>query len=533
MPKRALVVVSLSAMLVVVTGCWPMPNRIAVGPDGLLALSMPDETSGSYEALPQRGHIWLLDTVTGRVQTVIAEGENLSWATFSPNGQELLYVESPPIDPHQILTGKLSHPWKLMLLDRRSGTLTELVSADHGFLWAPTFSPDGRKIAYYRGDGEDRLGLYIFDRDGGGERLLKLMQDAHGLYYAPYGPGPLWTPDGQWLFVFGIEEIFPERTLPSQLTPQTARIFAGYLAMASVECTCEQRVLRGFFPLLPVPLSLIASPDGQKLYVNGYDRTFSVEASERVNLYEVTRETGEQATLYDKGGIALAPALSPEGEQLLFTVIVPAETPKADLYLLNLLGMAPARPLTDDGRSGFGFWLSDQAIGFVRLRESEALGGEIWTRDLSTHEERNLSVLLGVQSSLVRLSRETKVYKEKLAAAEQALGQLEQQIRALHDAVTVFSQKLDAVQTQGFEMGNRTEQRLAELSQQIALLLADMSAVKGQISGVETALQAANARPALSVWELVLALLIAVIVIVWLIRRALQSLAQQLAFPPQ
>jgi len=515
-----------------------MPNRISVSPDGLLALTVPNKTDGFYEALPQAGQVWLIDSKTGRVQTVLAEGENLSWATFSPDGNELLFVEGPSVDPQQILTGKLSHPWRLLLFDRRSNTQTELLSGDHGFIWAPTFSPDGRKIAFYkfyRSHVGDHLNLHIFDRDSRQEKLLKPVQDKDGIYYAPYGPGPLWTPDSQGVFAFHIEKILPEEALPTpqEITPQTVRVFAGRLTVLSIDCGCESSILRGFFPLLPVPLFLVASPDGQKLYGNGYDQTFSISPTERVNLYEITIETGEQVALYDGGGIALAPALSPDGERLLFTVISPEEPPKADLYLLDLASARPARKLTDDGRSGFGFWLSLDEIGFLRLKGTEALRGEIWMRNLSTHEERNLSVLLGVQGSLAQLSQETKPYEKSVERVERQLTALNDAVAALPGAVTALSQRLDAVQTQSLEIKDYADRRLSELAQQIGALMADMSAVKTQLSGVESEVKTLSVRPALSLWQLAIALLVAVIVIVWLIRRALHTLAQQLVFPPQ
>jgi uncharacterized protein YigA (DUF484 family) len=105
---------------------------------------------------------------------------------------------------------------------------------------------------------------------------------------------------------------------------------------------------------------------------------------------------------------------------------------------------------------------------------------------------------------------------------QQALESVERQLQALGETIAELSRKLDAVQTQSAEMNNQTHQKLSELTQQIGALMADMSAVKTQLSG-----------PALSLWQLAFALLIAVIVIVWLIRRALHTLAQQLAFPPQ
>ncbi len=504
-----------------------MPNTISVSPDGLIALTMSDQTDGSYEALPQSGHIWLIDS-TGRVQTVLTEGENLSWATFSPDGSELLYVEGPSVDPQQILTGTLSYPWRLMLFRRYDGTSTELLRGDRGFLWGLSFSPNGRTIAYYRGDGENRLELYIFDRDVRQEKLLKLVQDGDGLYYAPYGPRPVWTPDGQGIFVLRVEQILPQEPLPrpEEITPQTVRVFAGSVSVVSIACGCEQRIARGFFPLLPAPLSLAASLDGQRLYLTGYDRTFSISATERVNLYEISLETGEQATLYDQGGIVVAPALSPDGERLVFTVVTPGRPPQADLYLAHLTSLAPPRKLTDDGRSGFGFWLSGEEIGFLKLTEGETLRGEIWVKNLSTNEERNLSALLAVQSSVPTLLSEVRAYQA-------TLDQVQHQLRTVNESIATFFQRLDAVQTQSLELTHQITQRFDEVGKQLGVLSADMSAVKAQIAGVETEVKALSARPALSLWQVVFALLIAVIAIVVLIRRALHGLAQQLAFPPQ
>ncbi len=525
MSHRGLTCLFVFLLSVMLAGCWPVPNRISVSPDGVIALTMPDHTDGLYEAFPRSGRIWLIDALTGHVQTVLTEGENLSWATFSPDGQELLYVDGPPLDPQGILSAAPSQPWRLMLFQRRTETHTELLRGDYGSLWGLTFSPDGRKIAYYRSDGGN-LWLSLFDRETREERQLKLMRDRNKISYVPYEPGPLWTPDGQGVFVLGVERILPEDS-------ETVRIVEGHIALVSLACGCEQRIVKGFFPLLPVPFFLIASPDGTKLYFNGYDRTFSVSAQERVNLYEVTRETGEQATLYDSGGIVVAPALSPDGGRLLFTVITPEETPKADLYLLDLASARPARKLTDDGRSGFGFWISRERVGYLRSTEPGVPKGEIWMRDLSTGEDHNLSMLLGVQRPVVQLIRDNKRYREELTATRQTLDSVERQLQILGETMAELSRKLDAAQTQSAEMNDQTNQKLSDLAQQIGALMADMSAVKTQLSGVESEVKTLSARPTLSLWQGAIALLIAVIVIVWLIRRALHTLAQQLAFPPQ
>jgi Tol biopolymer transport system component len=551
MRKRSLTGLLAVALMVLLAGCWPMPNRISVSPDGLIALTMPDGTDGLYKAFPVSGHIWLVDPATGRAQTILTAGENLSWATFSPDGHELLYIEGPSIDLQQILSQErtLSHPWRLMLFHRQNSTQTELLTGDHGFIWGPTFSPDGRKIAYYRGDGENRLGLYIFDRNTQQEKVLKLMQDAQGVYYAPYGPGPLWAPDGEWLFVIRVEEILPHPVLPRphEITPETVRIFSGRLGTASIDCGCEQTILRGFFPLLPTPLYVIASRDGQRLYMNGYDQTFSISAQQTAHLYEVTLETGDQAALYDEEGIALAPVLSPDEGHLVFTVISPEKTPKADLYLLNLRSLAPPRRLTDDGRSGFAFWVSDRDLGFLRLANTDTPSGEIWIKNLDTGQERNLSPLLSAQQSvtnlsvqLAKLSKEKQAYQDEIAASRQTLERVQHQLQILteqmaplSDTLEGLSHRLDAVQTQSLEMSDQANQRLTEMTQQINVLLADVGTLTAQITELETGVKAGRARSALSLWELVIALLVAAVFIIWMIRRALGTLTQQLAFPPQ
>lgn len=529
--------VLLCGVLFIATGCWPLPNRISEGPDGLVALSIAAKgTDGLYEAFPHQGQIWLVDTKTGRVQTVLTGEENLSWATFSPDGNELLYVESPSIEPKQILARKLSYPWRLVLWDRQRNTRTELLAGDNGFIWAPTFSPDGRKIAFYKfyhSHIGDHLNLHIFDRDSGQEKLLKPVQDRDRIYYMPYGPGPLWTPDGHGIFIFRVEHMLPEETLPEEITPETTRVFAGSIAVVDIWCGCEHGIAQGVFPFLPVPLFLAVSSDGSKLYVNGYDQIFSIDHKERVNLYEITVETGQQRALYDGGGLALAPALSPDGDRLLFTVITVEEPLKANLYLLDLTASAPARQLTDDGRSGFGFWLSPDEIAFLRLQGNAAPRGEVWVKTLSTAEERNLSTLLAVQSHLVQLTLETTAWEKSLEQIEHQLVTLNDAVAALSRATMALSEKVDALQTQSTERADRADQQRAKLGQDISALMADISALKARLSEIETKINTLSARPALSLVHLAIALLIAVIVIVVLVRRAVHSLAQQIALPPQ
>jgi Tol biopolymer transport system component len=62
---------------------------------------------------------------------------------------------------------------------------------------APTFSPDGKQIAYLRGDPEaTRLNVLIANADGSGEKLLKALDDWNNLL-VPVS----WSPDGKTVVV--------------------------------------------------------------------------------------------------------------------------------------------------------------------------------------------------------------------------------------------------------------------------------------------------------------------------------------------
>ncbi len=156
------------------------------------------------------------------------------------------------------------------------GTLRQLTfTGDAG---VPCWSPDGRHIAFMRGDGQ---GLYVMPATGGAAR--KLECDILGL--VPWG----WTSDGNGVLAHGVA--------PGQSHPQIVRLdlYGG-----------PSRILaeNAYFPA--------QSPDGRTLaYVNSRDRTVSL----------MDLQNGSTSVLVspeDEGIAVYKPKWLPDGQSLTY-----------------------------------------------------------------------------------------------------------------------------------------------------------------------------------------------------------------------
>jgi hypothetical protein len=144
---------------------------------------------------PANLHIWprradrealfVLDADGTETQVTDTVEGGFNDASISPDGTQVVYERG-------IGSGGDPHPYRLEVATVGSGPPAVLLSSDEGHLEAPTFSPDGGRIAYFDGGGDHENSLWIMDTDGTNRRKVAGGDWGHV-------DGLVWSPDGERL----------------------------------------------------------------------------------------------------------------------------------------------------------------------------------------------------------------------------------------------------------------------------------------------------------------------------------------------
>ncbi|MEA3441552.1 MAG: S9 family peptidase [Chloroflexota bacterium] len=160
-----------------------------------------------YGYLPkERTHIWVINARTGKGQQitdhVVYDEVNPTW---SSDGELIAFVSNRSEDPDFNRAGD-----GLYIIPAEGGELRE-INAPIGNKTLPSFSPDGRWIAYYAQEGEGQWfrnrGLWVVPADGSGQpRNLTEAYDLHvdastiNDMGQPETMPPTWSNDGKTLY---------------------------------------------------------------------------------------------------------------------------------------------------------------------------------------------------------------------------------------------------------------------------------------------------------------------------------------------
>lgn len=249
--------------------------------------------------------LWLVNLRGGSGVQITAKGElpEAGEPVFSPDGRFIYYSARP--SRYQYDRNVLAGIFQIRRFDRVTGE-SAVITDGFGGSCRPVISPDGRTLAFVR---RDRLKtvLGLFDLERGTERILwdglddDLMESFafNGVY-----PGFDFTPDGRALVVSGGGRLNRVDVATGGVTP--IPFTAGV----------EQSIVRALrFPqdigsdrfrvrMISWPTR---SPDGRTL-------VFSAIGS----LWTMALPSGTPRRLATQGGLAYAPAFSPDGRTLAY-----------------------------------------------------------------------------------------------------------------------------------------------------------------------------------------------------------------------
>ena len=181
-----LFVLLLVVLVYVITGTTLIPKDSKLG---FLNLKSPEELEGEiYLTLSPLGeekpNIYKLDLETMELEEYFKDSEYRNYmANFSSDLKKMVFVRAYEDDSSQ-----------LILLNEKTGEVSEIGTRSTGFIRNPKFSPDNQQIVYWTfegtassfGDNPEDNSIYIISLDGSKEKITN-------------GSFPLFTPDGNGL----------------------------------------------------------------------------------------------------------------------------------------------------------------------------------------------------------------------------------------------------------------------------------------------------------------------------------------------
>jgi TolB protein len=146
----------------------------AVSPDGQQIAYSAEEESGAI-------NLWLMEA-DGRNEVPLTEGEvQCSVPTWSPDGRRIAYERRPLVSDDGSSSPGMPRVW---LLDLQTRETRPLFADDQALGYAPTWSPDGSRLAF-------------FDPANGGIAIYDFESGAVSFIPNEMGEVGSWSPDGR------------------------------------------------------------------------------------------------------------------------------------------------------------------------------------------------------------------------------------------------------------------------------------------------------------------------------------------------
>ncbi len=124
------------------------------------------------------------------MQPVLSTARKETDPVWSPDGHLMAYVTDRSGWDEIWVRNTTGPPFERPLITRR-----DFVEDQNILLAAPTFSPNGQRVAYLRTGRRPIVPLQIFTSSTAGGPPVRLLPESHESYQG----APTWSPDGQWI----------------------------------------------------------------------------------------------------------------------------------------------------------------------------------------------------------------------------------------------------------------------------------------------------------------------------------------------
>lgn len=315
-------------------------------PDGRTIAFVAARGTGTGDDAP-RPQLWLLPADGGEARQLTTARDGVSAYSWSPDGGRIAYVTTDTLtreeearrrrrDDAQLYEGnfRLNHLW---VVEVESGTAIKVTSGAFTVSGAPSWSPDGRFLAFAASPTpmirDERRDAYVVEIATKVVDRLSTASDVEST--------PQFSPDGATL----VYTIVPQEFTPRQdgIPPRTLR---------NARLVLFERATRTLTNLARPDFDVSAgqprwAPDGKRIWFTASDRVYQ-------SLYEFDLATRRYSKRSDK---ALVSGLSASRDGSTLALVIDAPDVPAEVYVQSGEAWAPRRVTTTNA------WLAERALG--------------------------------------------------------------------------------------------------------------------------------------------------------------------------
>jgi Tol biopolymer transport system component/DNA-binding winged helix-turn-helix (wHTH) protein len=312
----------------------------------------PDGSTLAYHSAA-RGGIWVMPARGGTPRQIVAEGSNPAW---SPDGKSIAYQsdEHTDITPSAFGAQAGSTLW---IVDADGSAARPLTRAGTplGGHAGPTWSPDGRVIAFTSFDGGRDSGAWIMSVASGQVTRLTESVPVYELAFAP---------DGLALFAAGGEALI------YRIPFDASRGAAGG-------------------PLEPLPVAGVPGVRGLSLSADGSRIAFAgLALNSQIWAQPIAPDgsaRGDAAALStDTSRRNWMATISPDGSRVAYMSMRRGDPP--NVWLMNIDGSGKTQLSADEFSDGKPTWYPDgRRVAYLSFRDDDASG--VWAIDIETRRE--------------------------------------------------------------------------------------------------------------------------------------------------